>query len=105
MADLDVRVAVLEADSRSHALSDNERYGRIENTLTQIAAMIADIARKLDDGLKRSHDMREADISKIRHDATVISDRIGDLQTKVLASGAALLLAIVVFFVAPFFVK
>ena len=123
MADLDARIAVLEADQRSHTKSDDERYGRIDASLNHITDMITDIGRKLDDGLKRAHELRELDIAKVRHDianaaqvtdikvakvaerAEEVSGTVTELNSATQAKLIALLVAVVAFFLIPFFTK
>ena len=116
MADLDVRIAVLEADHRSHNLSDDERYTRIDGNLTLMMTMLADIGRKMDDGLTREHDRLEIECARTRNytdNAILVVDnkiakvdkRITDLQAKWMASGITVLIAIIGFFVVPFFIK
>lgn len=123
MDSVETRVAVLEADQKSHKSSDDERYGRIESSLTNLTNMVIDIGRKLDDGLRRSHELREQDISKVRHDSAnavmvvdakiakvdkrteEVDDRISDLQSKSMAGAIALLIMVVTFFIVPFFTR
>ena len=120
-AELDVRVAVLEADHRSHKLSDDERYGRIDTTMTQIMDKLTDIGRKLDAGLTRAHERIDEEAAETRHRvngavmavdaklatadkrASAADERLSTLQIKCLTAGIGLLVMVVGFFVVPFF--
>lgn len=61
------RVVALETEMRGHARSDDERYGRIENTTNQILTRIGEIGLKLDAGLTRVHDRVDEEAGKARH--------------------------------------
>jgi len=90
--DLGVRVAVLEADHKSHARSDDERYDRIEANSSQTMTMITELGRKIDSGFGRAHERIDA-----------AHTRISNLKLWFLSGAVTVLFGALVFFIVPFF--